>query len=212
VSSIPVGVLCGARGVRCVGCSAVKRYDTVKNEHRVELRNQDPVSMTTMSDPRRALSTEVQSVATGHCSAVTAVLDTEFTSFESPALLSVGLVLLSGTAELYLEVDPDSPLGRGRRAASSQFVREVVAPQMGFARAAACTTEAHMAQRILEWLQLNNVTHVLADAEIDFVLLHAIEGLPKDIATTVVEAEYRAAHQALEDARRLAAAFKAGHQ
>lgn len=168
--------------------------------------------MTTMSDSRRAASVVVQGGATDHCPAVTAVLDTEFTTLESPALLSVGLVLLSGAAELYLEVDPDSPLGRSRRAASSQFVREVVAPQMGFARAAACASEDEMAQRIRGWLQLNSVARVLADAEIDFALLHAIDGLPKNITTTLVKAEYRSAHQALKDARRLAAALNAGIQ
>lgn len=168
--------------------------------------------MTTMSDPRGTGSVEVQAVATGQGPAKTAVLDTKFTSLESPALLSVGLVLLGGAAELYLEVDPDSSLGRARRAASSQFVREVVAPQMGFAWAAACATEDEMAQRIRGWLQLNSVARVLADAEIDFALLHAIDGLPKNITTTLVKAEYRSAHPALEDARRLATALNAGIQ
>ena len=55
-----------------------------------------------------------------------AVLDTEFTSFQSPATLSVGLVTANG-AELYLGVDQDSAWGRRTLAASSQFVREVVA-------------------------------------------------------------------------------------
>ena len=142
----------------------------------------------------------------GASTRVWAVVDTEFTSFASPALLSVGLVSMDG-AELYVEVDLNSPLGRQRLAASTQFVHEVVAPQMGFSMTSAFATEAEMAGRIRAWLTQHRVTKILADSEVDLFLLRHLGCVLEDVAAKVVQAEYASAHHALEDARRLATAL-----
>jgi hypothetical protein len=78
-------------------------------------------------------------------------IDTEFTDFLHPELLSLGLVALDGR-EHYVELDLDSDVGRARRQASSDFVRfDGVLDLWGLVPGATATPR-DMGRRTGEWL------------------------------------------------------------
>lgn len=78
-------------------------------------------------------------------------IDTEFTDFLAPELLSIGLVTLDGR-ELYCELDLESADGKDRICRASEFVKyEGVLSQWGRIPNAACPA-FDMGQRVAEWL------------------------------------------------------------
>lgn len=80
-----------------------------------------------------------------------AFIDTEFTDFLAPELLSVGLVTLDGR-ELYCELDLESVDGKDQIHRASEFVKfEGVLSQWGRIPNAACTA-FDMGLRVGEWL------------------------------------------------------------
>jgi len=70
-------------------------------------------------------------------------IDTEFTDFVNPQLISIGLVAASGE-EFYAEVPYFEP-------ACSTFVKEVVIPLLGEPQGAACSKQ-ELGERLLIWL------------------------------------------------------------
>lgn len=78
-------------------------------------------------------------------------LDTEFTGFNKPSLLSVGLVSESG-GESYVELDMESDVGRRRRVASTKYVRTNVLSQWCRVPGAGCSDEEEIGQRAGNWL------------------------------------------------------------
>lgn len=72
-------------------------------------------------------------------------IDCEFTDFESPALLSIGLVADNGS-QLYVELAGESHL-----AGASTFVLDIVVPQFGLLPHAVATQE-ELGQRVGTWL------------------------------------------------------------
>jgi hypothetical protein len=80
-----------------------------------------------------------------------AFLDTEFTNFLNPELLSLGLVTLDGLDEHYVELDLSSDTGKTRVKASGDFVRGGVLDMWGLVLGATCT-ELEMGHRTGEWL------------------------------------------------------------
>ncbi len=76
-------------------------------------------------------------------------LDTEFTNFESPQLLSLGMVMTSGE-EFYHELDLSLPENAAVPASCSDFVQDTVLSQWG--RVPVCIDRAGMAQRTTAWM------------------------------------------------------------
>jgi len=76
-------------------------------------------------------------------------LDTECTCFESPRLLSLGMVTASGE-EFYHELDLSLPQNASVLADCSDFVQDIVLPQWG--RVPVCTDAAFMGLRAVAWL------------------------------------------------------------
>ncbi len=78
-------------------------------------------------------------------------IDTEFTDLTHPELLSLGLVTLDGR-EHYVELDLNTEVGRARRRASSDFVRnDGVLGMWGLVPNAAMSS-SEMGRRTGEWL------------------------------------------------------------
>ena len=102
-------------------------------------------------------------------------LDTEFTDFAMPELISLGMVGELGE-ECYIEV----PFATAR---CSDFVRDVVIPQLGKDPHAFCET-ADLRVRILNWLQIikrADPIQICYDSEYDWRLfVQALEGRMPD--------------------------------
>src|ERR1700761_7420810 len=79
-------------------------------------------------------------------------LDTEFSSLLHPAIWSVGLVTQDGTRECYVELDPDSEVGRERLAETPWDVQENVLELLGLRPDSACESDTTMGVRVGEWL------------------------------------------------------------
>lgn len=89
-------------------------------------------------------------------------LDTEFTSFHQPVLLSLGMVTLEGE-EFYAELDIEDPQGRLALAGASEFVRgSEVLGQWGKLPGAAMSTWS-MGAAAGEWL-LGQIERMLQPA------------------------------------------------
>jgi hypothetical protein len=151
-------------------------------------------------------------------------LDTEFTSFEKPELISIGLTTREGH-ELYLELE-DYP-----RDLCSEFVRRHVVPLLGRLPGASCTRST-ISNKLKSWLSALPSEHlILFDFVGDWVLLCRALGIASDIPsangmdTKILESEiindpvfvfaqneaYTSEcprHHALYDAR----GIKAGHE
>ena len=100
-------------------------------------------------------------------------LDTEFTSFKSPCLISIGLAASTGE-DFYAEVP--FPI-----ASITPFVREVVVPLLDHEIETSCTTdELHV--RILNWLTVVKAANKIVlcfDSEYDEKLFRGIfDGYP----------------------------------
>jgi len=78
-------------------------------------------------------------------------LDTEFTDFQQPELLSIGIVTESGE-ELYIELDLQSELGKRRSASSNEFVSARVLNQWHRFSGATCKSDEEMGGRAADWL------------------------------------------------------------
>ena len=102
-------------------------------------------------------------------------LDTEFTDFAMPELISLGMVGEFGE-ECYIEV----PFATAR---CSDFVRDVVIPQLGKDPHAFCET-ADLRVRVLNWLQIIKQAEpirICYDSEYDWRLfVQALEGRVPD--------------------------------
>ncbi|MDI4635946.1 hypothetical protein J7U46_23030 [Pelomonas sp. V22] len=103
-----------------------------------------------------------------------AFLDTEFTNFARPELLSLGLVTIDG-CEHYVELDLSTEAGQTRRKAASDFVHDEVFDQWGRIPGAKAT-EWEMGRRTGEWLlqlaeQSGTRVEVAFDYQTDFELL-----------------------------------------
>lgn len=81
----------------------------------------------------------------------TCFLDCEFTNFDQPELLSLGMVELAG-AEHYVELDLETELGKRRKAASSEFVQHGEVLDLFGLVPAAKTTASGMGRRTGGWL------------------------------------------------------------
>lgn len=92
-------------------------------------------------------------------------IDTEFTDFTSPQLISIVLVAASGE-EFYAEVPYIEP-------ACNTFVKEVVIPLLGETQGAACSKE-ELRERLLTWLGLvrscNETLKICFDFQTDWDL------------------------------------------
>jgi hypothetical protein len=100
-------------------------------------------------------------------------LDTEFTKFSYPDLISIGLVAEDGR-EFYAERTDY------HRDACSKFVRETVLPLLGRVPGAACS-RSELTDRLREWFgQLPEPATTIFDFETDWLLLAtAILGRPQ---------------------------------
>lgn len=78
-------------------------------------------------------------------------LDTEFTDFVHPQLLSLGMVALNGS-EHYVELDLGSDVGQARVEASSDFVRYEGVLDLWGRVPGATATALEMGRRSGEWL------------------------------------------------------------
>lgn len=102
------------------------------------------------------------------CALKRVFLDTEFTDFKDPHLISLALVADTGE-ELYIEVP--YPLSR-----CSEFVKEAVLPALGKIPGAFCAID-DVRSRLIDWL--TNVRSededvvVAYDYETDWLLMHA---------------------------------------
>lgn len=81
----------------------------------------------------------------------TCFLDCEFTNFNQPELLSLGMVELAG-AEHYVELDLETALGKCRKAASSEFVQDGGLLGLFGVVLASKTTTSGMGRRTGDWL------------------------------------------------------------
>ncbi len=151
-------------------------------------------------------------------------LDTEFTNFVSPELLSLALVSEDGQ-EFYVE-RTDYSID-----ACSEFVRATVLPLFGRVPGAACTNE-QLKKRVLHWLQhfpepVNVIYDYAGDRDLLTTLLSSHPTAPATIGLKIplgenvtsapsfeigVERTYSAQwprHHALADARALMAGYQA---
>lgn len=145
-------------------------------------------------------------------------LDTEFTSFHNPELISIGLVAATGE-EFYAEV-PYSVRS------CSEFVREIVLPLLGADPLATCPL-ADLRSRLWNWLSIVKVDDdvcICCDSEFDEkLILHAFDyRLPANVRLRLVGTRHinellryefhkkncLPEHHALNDARALRYAFR----
>lgn len=101
-------------------------------------------------------------------------LDTEFTNFVRPELLSIGMVTLDGH-EHYCEIDLSTEAGQARRKASSDFVRDEIFDMWGRIPGSS-GTEWEIGRRTGEWLlelseRSGTRIEVAFDYEADFELM-----------------------------------------
>jgi hypothetical protein len=91
-------------------------------------------------------------------------LDTEFTNFESPDLISIALVSEDGR-EFYAELSDYS------KSACNEFVRETVVPLLGRVPGSVCTNK-ELTKRLRNWFEkLPETPIVIFDYETDWLLL-----------------------------------------
>lgn len=146
-------------------------------------------------------------------------LDTEFTDFHRPCLISIALVAEDGR-EFYAERTDYN------HKACSEFVEETVLPLLGRVPGAACTVQ-ELADRLREWFgQLPERPIVVFDYVDDWQLLvqalgpgdfaqaqhldiYTITHPVFDDAATVVYTDDLPQHHALADARALMAGYRA---
>ncbi len=156
-------------------------------------------------------------------------LDTEFTNFVRPDLISIALVSEDGR-EFYAERTDY------HRDACSGFVREIVLPLLGDVPGAACS-RSELTQRLQEWFeQLPEPATIIYDFEGDWLLLvdailgrgsrtpPANFGEPLHLGnSSITHPVFERAqnntytqqwppHHALADARALMAGYRAWHQ
>jgi hypothetical protein len=86
-------------------------------------------------------------------------LDTEFTDFIDPRLISIGLAASSGE-EFYAEIPYPPEL-------CSEFVKEIVIPLLGRNSGAVCTTD-ELSIRLIAWLNLIRSSNEKLDICFDF--------------------------------------------
>ena len=144
-------------------------------------------------------------------------LDTEFTSFHDPELISIGLVSACGQYTFYAERN-DFDLAR-----CSDFVRSAVLPKLGQSKYESLSRES-LGMALQAWLDRlhaldgDKAVHVLYDSQTDFDLFRL--SLPEPPPTWLVgcnvanelnsltwanfqQEDPPNAHHALEDARQL---------
>jgi hypothetical protein len=146
-------------------------------------------------------------------------LDTEFTSFEEPYLVSAGLV--ANQRQFYFEVAGISPL------ICSSFVRKTVLPLLE----GAVLKPAHIAEQLAEFLEScgSRITFVCDAPRYDVVLLepflparlhweYAVPSFPDSASELIFKTAHDNAyicglrrHHALDDATALAQAWSAMH-
>ena len=103
-------------------------------------------------------------------------LDTEFTDFTNPEMISIGIVDENGR-EFYAEST------QFRREACSHFVNEIVIPLLGQYPDAIVGTQEHIAHRLVEWLELYRESGAIVsvDYATDWDLfLDLLSLIPKD--------------------------------
>ncbi|MGK5077391.1 hypothetical protein [Janthinobacterium sp. HLX7-2] len=99
-------------------------------------------------------------------------LDTEFTSFHDPELISIGLVAATGE-EFYAEVPYSVE-------SCSEFVRDIVLPLLGADPLAACSLE-DLRIRLLNWLAIVKIDDdvcICCDSEFDEKLILRVFDFP----------------------------------
>jgi hypothetical protein len=98
-------------------------------------------------------------------------IDIEFTSFESPELLSIGMCAKTGE-ELYLELDVNEPVNQRTLSRSSTFVQDTVLSQFGMVPGAAVRWD-QVGIRLVRWLEELGADEVqlVHDYPLDFELL-----------------------------------------
>ena len=112
-------------------------------------------------------------------------LDTEFTQFEVPELISIALVAEDGR-EFYAESNGYT------RDKCSGFVRETVVPLLGRVPGAACTKK-ELAERLTEWFQgLGEPSIVIYDFATDWDLL--AKAMPGSESTSPIQKYAAALH------------------
>ena len=103
-------------------------------------------------------------------------LDTEFTDFTNPEMISIGIVDENGR-EFYAESTSF------KREACSLFVNEIVIPLLGQYPDAIVGTQEHIAHRLVEWLELYRESGAIVsvDYATDWDLfLDLLSLIPKD--------------------------------
>lgn len=104
---------------------------------------------------------------------ITLFLDTEFTDFKGPMLLSIGMVTLEGQQH-YLELDLATADGEARVGVASDFVRREVLPQWSRVADSACAA-SEIGRRTGEWLMalkpISAVISVAFDYAVDWELM-----------------------------------------
>ncbi len=134
-------------------------------------------------------------------------LDTEFSSFDAPELISIGAVTVDGKREFYAEISPP-PEG------NSDFVRERILPQL----TGPAYPKKEAARRFLEWLAaLGADIELCSDSRYDRDMVNALCGgspLPvpggaKCSWVPLPGSVNNNPHHALQDARMLREAFAA---
>lgn len=160
-----------------------------------------------------------------HRRAIQVAIDLEFTSFDSPELLSIGLCAKTGE-ELYLELDLSEPVNQRTLSRSSTFVEDTVLTQFGMIPGAAVRWD-QVGGRLARWLEdlRGEEIQLVHDYPLDFELLvfsissssagfDALLGrlkpvmvgdIVEDHAWAISEAQGLFRHHALADARALAA-------
>lgn len=99
-------------------------------------------------------------------------IDTEFSSFESPVLLSIGLVTVD--RDLYCELCINSDGFADLRQKCSGFVKEVVLPQFAMVPNSAYFTTEEIGNAIANWLLANHPSDeilIAFDSQHDWDLL-----------------------------------------
>ncbi len=144
-------------------------------------------------------------------------LDTEFTTFHDPKLISIGLAAATGET-FYAEVPFDYE-------SSSEFVREIVVPLLHVTPTDLCDMH-ELRQKIGTWLslvKLNDDIEICFDAEYDWSLFSGVfENCPptfckpRNVGYEISELlrydfhkmSHRPEHHALNDAEALRYAFR----
>lgn len=107
-----------------------------------------------------------------HAASLKVFIDTEFTDFVDPDLISLGMVAESGE-EFYGEV----PFSDRK---CSQFVREVVLGLLGQIPHSSYKSHYRLARAVVQWLELvrhrDQLVEICVDAQIDWDLFNLVLG------------------------------------